>query len=162
MSVPAQQHIVELGLDLAVAHAALAGEPFHKGVAGAVQRKMAHIAQRIGQRGFAVGFFMHHPPCAVEKFSARLVVHGVAQRSDRGGLCRMIIEQHIRPVQADIVQLPVRFELFLQRRRQLIQHICAKAAVCIGRGHTPFLLLAVPAPAALFRLRWLKFLSFPV
>lgn len=64
----------------------------------------------------------------------------------------MVIEQQIRPVQADIVQLPVRFQLFPQRRRQMIQHICAKAAVCVGRGHFSFLLLAVPAPAALFRL----------
>ena len=72
----------------------------------------------------------------------------------------MIIEQHIRPVQANIVQLPVHFELFPQRRGQMIQHICAKAAVCVGRGHNSFLLLAVPAPAALFRLHWPKFYRF--
>ena len=47
----------------------------------------------------------------------------------------MVIEQQIRPVQTDIVQLPVRFQLFPQRRRQMIQHICAKAAVCVGRRH---------------------------
>ena len=64
----------------------------------------------------------------------------------------MVIEQQIRPVQTDIVQFPVRLQLFPQRRRQVIQHICAKAAVCVGRGHLSFLLLAVPVPAALFRL----------
>ena len=152
IAVPAQQHIVELGLDLAVGHTALPGKLFHKGVAGAVQRKMAHIAQRVGQRSLAVGFLVHHPPGTVKERSARLVVHSVAQRGDRGGLFRMVIEQQVRPVQADIVQLPVRLQLFPQRRGQMVQHICAKAAVCVGRGHFSFLLLAVPAPAALFRL----------
>ena len=144
IAVPAQQHIVELGLDLAVGHTALPGKLFHKGVAGAVQRKMAHIAQRVGQRSLAVGFLVHHPPGTVKERSA--------QRGDRSGLFRMVIEQQVRPVQADIVQLPVRLQLFPQRRGQMVQHICAKAAVCVGRGHFSFLLLAVPAPAALFRL----------
>ena len=152
IAVPAQQHIVELSLDLAVGHTALSGELLHKGVAGAVQRKMAHKAQRVGQRSLAVGFLVHHPPCPVKERSARLVVHGVAQRGDRGGLFRMVIEQQIRPVQTDIVQFPVCLQLFPQRRGQMIQHICAKAAVCVGRGHLSFLLLAVPVPAALFRL----------
>ena len=133
-------------------HTAFPGKLFHKGVAGAVQCKMAHIAQRVGQRSLAVGFLMHHPPCPVKEHSALLVVHGIAQRGDRGGLFRMVIEQQVRPVQADIVQLPVRLQLFPQRRGQMVQHICAKAAVCVGRGHFSFLLLAVPAPAALFRL----------
>ena len=113
---------------------------------------MAHKAQRVGQRSLAVGFLVHHPACTVKERSARLIVHGIAQRGDRGRLFRMVIEQQIRPVQTDIVQLPVRFQLFPQRRGQVIQHICAKAAVCVGRGHLSFLLLAVPAPAALFRL----------
>ena len=107
VSVPAQQHVVKLGLDLAVGHAAFPGELLHIRVAGAVQRKMAHKAQRVGQRSLAVGFLVHHPPCPVKEHSARLVVHGVAQRGDRGGLFRMVIEQQIRPVQTDIVQFPV-------------------------------------------------------
>ena len=152
IAVPAQQHIVELSLDLAVGHTTLPGKLLHKGVAGAVQRKMAHKAQRVGQRSLAVGFLVHHPPGPVKERSARLVVHGVAQRGDRGGLFRMVIEQQVRPVQTDIVQLPMCLQLFPQRRGQMVQHICAKTAVCVGRGHLSFLLLAVPAPAALFRL----------
>ena len=152
IAVPAHQHIIELSLDLAVGHTALPGELLHKGVAGAVQRKMAHKAQRVGQRSLAVGFLVHHPACPVKEHSARLIVHGIAQRGDRGRLFRMVIEQQIRPVQTDIIQLPVCLQLFPQRRGQVIQHICAKAAVCVGRGHLSFLLLAVPVPAALFRL----------
>ena len=100
----------------------------------------------------AVGFLVHHPACTVKEHSARLVVHGIAQRGDRCRLFRMVIEQQIRPVQTDIIQLPVCLQLFPQRRGQMIQHICAKTAVCVGRGHLSFLLLAVPVPAALFRL----------
>ena len=105
--------------------------------------------------GIAQGAFeqaLSYSKDTVKERSARLVVHGVAQRGDWGGLFRMVIEQHIRPMQADIVQFPVLLQLFPQRRGQMVQHICAKAAVCVGRGHFSFLLLAVPAPAALFRL----------
>ena len=132
IAVPAQQHIVELGLDLTVSHTALSGKLFHKGVAGAVQRKMAHKAQRVGQRSLAVGFLVHHPPCPVKEHSARLVVHGVAQRSDRGGLFRMVIEQQVRPVQADIIKLTVLFQLSTQFIRQMFQHIGTEAAVRIS------------------------------
>ena len=93
VSVPPQKHIVKLGLDLAVGHAAFPCKLFHIGVTGAVQRKMTDKTQRIGQRRRTVVLLLHHTPGAVEKYPAWLFVHGVAQCAHRVGLCRVVIEQ---------------------------------------------------------------------
>ena len=132
MAVPAQQHVVELGLDFAVAHPALAGVGLHIGVTGAVQRKMADKAQRIGQRSIPVCLAVHHPARPVKKDPPRLLVHGVAQCTHRVGLGSMVIKQQIRPVQAHVEQGPVFPDLILQGCGQLLQNIRAEAAVRIS------------------------------
>ena len=132
MAVPAQQHVVELGLDFAVAHPALAGVGLHIGVTGAVQRKMTHEPQRIGQRGVPVLCLSHHAPGALKEHPARLLVHGVAQGTHGVGLGCMIVEQQIRPVQAHVEQGPVFPDLILQGCGQLLQNIRAEAAVRIS------------------------------
>ena len=132
VSVPAQQHVVKLALDLAVGHAAFPGELLHIRVAGAVQRKVAHKAQRICQRSIPVCLAVHHPARPVKKGPSRLLVHGIAQCTHRVGLGSMVIKQQVRPVQADIIKLTVLFQLSTQFIRQMFQHIGAKAAVRIS------------------------------
>ena len=132
VSVPAQQHVVKLGLDLAVGHAAFPGELLHIRVAGAVQRKVADKTQCIGQRSIPVCLAVHHPARPVKKDPPRLLVHGIAQCTHRVGLGSMVIKQKVRPVQADIVKLTVLFQLSTQFIRQMFQHIGAKAAVRIS------------------------------
>ena len=133
--VAAQQHVVKFRLDLAVGHAAFPGELLHIRMAGAVQRKVAHKAQRIGQRGGTVVLGLYHAAGTVKEHAARLFVHGIAQRTHRVGLGSMVIKQQVRPVQADIVKLTVLFQLSTQIIRQMFQHIGTKAAVRIGRRH---------------------------
>ena len=132
VSVPAQQQIVELGLDLTMGHTALPRKAFHIGVTGAVQRKMTHEPQRIGQRGVPVLCLSHHAPGALKEHPARLLVHGVAQGAHGVGLGCMIVEQQIRPVQAHVEQGPVFPDLILQGCGQLLQNIRAEAAVRIS------------------------------
>ena len=132
VSVPAQQHVVKLGLDLAVGHTTFPGELLHIRVAGAVQRKVAHKAQCIGQCGIQIRLAVHHPARPVKKDPPRLLVHGVAQCTHRVGLGSMVIKQQVRPVQADIVNLTVLFQLSTQFIRQMFQHIGTEAAVRIS------------------------------
>ena len=134
-ALPAEQLVVELRLDLAVAHAAGADVLFHIRVAGAVQRKMADVPQRIHQRGIPVFGVPDHAARPLKKDGARLLVHRIAQPVHRVGLQRLIVEQQVRPMKAYIVQRTVRLDLLLERFRQLGQNIRAKAAVCIGRRH---------------------------
>ena len=130
--VAAHEHVVKLGLDLAVGHAAFPGELLHIRVAGAVQRKVADKTQCIGQRSIPVCLAVHHPARPVKKDPPRLLVHGVAQCTHRVGLGSMVIKQQVRPVQADIVKLTVLFQLSTQFIRQMFQHIGTEAAVRIS------------------------------
>ena len=132
LPVPAQQHVVKLGLDLAVRHPAFPDEPVHKGVAGAVQRKVAHKAQCVGKRRLPVRRLLHHLPCPVKELSAWLVVHGIAQGTYRVGLGGVVVEQQIRSVETDIVQRSVFADPVPQLRGQMIQYVCAKTAVRIS------------------------------
>ena len=110
----------------------LAGVGLHIGVTGAVQCKMTHEPQRIGQRGVPVLCLSHHAPGALKEHPARLLVHGVAQGTHGVGLGCMIVEQQIRPVQAHVEQGPVFPDLILQGCGQLLQNIRAEAAVRIS------------------------------
>ena len=157
-AIPAEEHVVKLRFNFAVAHAAVPDILLHAGVAGGVQRKMAEEAQRVGQRGVSIFRFVHHAPGPLEENRPRLLVHGVAQRAHRGRFCRVVVEQQVRPVQADVIQLPVRSNFFLQFRGQAFQNIRAKASVCIGGWHNKGLLYftAYSCGSSFFRPRSIR------
>ena len=135
LAVFPQEGVVKLRLDLAVAHAAFPDDLLHVGVAGGVQRKVADKAQRIGQRGVFAFRRPHHLPGPPKEHPPRLLVHGVAQSAHGVRLDRVVIKQQIRPMQAQIVKLPVREDLCLHRGRQRRKYIRPKTAVCVSGWH---------------------------
>ena len=135
VAVPAEQHVIELRLDLAVAYSAGADILLHVRVAGAVQRKVADEPQRVHQRGILVLGLADDAPRPLEEHRTRLLVHGAAQPAHMVRLQCLVVKQQVRPVETQIIQRTVRLDLVPQLFRQPGQNIRPEPAVCISRRH---------------------------
>ena len=138
-TVPEQEIPVEGRFDGAVADA-LALLLGHVRMAAAVQREVAQDPVEIAQGGLPVRRGVGVARCLGEEVPAGALVIPVAGSvhvvPDEG----LVIEQKIRPVDAEIKEIPVAIDQRLRLRRQLRQNVPAEPVMRVsGRQNTHFL-----------------------
>ena len=106
-SVLQQQHPVKFHLDLGVAHPAGGNLLVNIAVAGAIQGEVAEESVQVGQMSRGIVQLGQLLRRRRKKGLPRQVMGAVAHPVDGGGPERVVVEQQVRPVQADVVQIQV-------------------------------------------------------
>ena len=110
LAVLHQEHPVELALDLGVGDAALLDPLLDVGMAIAVEGEVAYEAVQVRLARRAVRHTGETFAGGSEELPPRPVVHGETYPADGVPVQGVVVEQDVRPVQADVVQLPVPFD----------------------------------------------------
>lgn len=134
------QDPVELGLQLHVRESRPLYLCFHIRMADTVQREVAEKAVQIGKPRLPVQMEGKPVRCRTEKGFGRFRVHPVAHLFDGGGAERMMIEENVRPVQADEKGLRPGEDRPLPGRIQEGTDLTAEAVVRVSGRHVVLLL----------------------
>lgn len=105
-AVVKHQAAVEFRFDFHVGEPGFGGCLFHVRVAGGIQRKVAQEAVQIGTALRGMSQIGEEAQGREKKIPGGAAVHPVAETADRASSQRIMVKEKIRPMQADIEQLP--------------------------------------------------------
>ena len=130
-----KQHPVELALYLRVGDASVVDVVLDVGVAGAVQGEMADEAHQVGLGRVAVIGLRDDVAGGSEEVPRRESVHVEPDLAGRVPVEGVVVEQDVRAVEADVVQLPVPLCYGAEVRIQPLDHLFSEPVVCVGGWH---------------------------
>ena len=129
-----QQESVKFRLQLHVVQVSLLCGGIDQGMAVGVQAVVGQNAEEIGGGPFRGGGAVAHQGCLEKGFSGHgvavmaLLVHGIFYQG-------IVVEQGVRPLSADVIELGQIFGCGPVGRRDGGQDLPAEAKMGIGRGH---------------------------
>ena len=135
LAVLGQEHPVELPFDLGVGDALGLDHVLDVGMACAVQCEMADEPHQIRLAGLAVLRSGQGLAGGSEEIPCREPVHREPDLADGVPVQGVVVEQYVRPVEADVVELPVPLGYSAEVIRKPLKDIPPESVVGVCRRH---------------------------